>query len=258
MSLCSNCFIESLLKTAAVVLCYFQTRPEWVGVSPITAPLASVWMVLKRFSFIMALASLRFWRRRFRFPLKKSTTCTAEPQHQTPSGGLILTCPPDGYLSAAPGQASRDPVDGDVQVVHLAVVVGSGQVVGAETAEEQSQEEVQQLQRGDTEAEDSHACVETRALFSRHCRKHFKQQLYSKLSESFSKLYMPTLTEMSSVKRVRKGQKEGLHLCWYWSAAAVFVISALLHVTQLHHPEHWSLIRWELKSSTIRSMKLIG
>lgn len=33
-----------------------------------------------------------------------------------------------------------------MQVVHLAVVVRSRQVVGAETAEEQSQEEVQQLQ----------------------------------------------------------------------------------------------------------------
>lgn len=33
-----------------------------------------------------------------------------------------------------------------MQVVHLAVVVWSRQVVGAETAEEQSQEEVQQLE----------------------------------------------------------------------------------------------------------------
>lgn len=52
----------------------------------------------------------------------------------------------DRYLSAAPGQASGDPVDSDVQVVHLPVVVWSRQVVGAETAEEQSQEEVQQLE----------------------------------------------------------------------------------------------------------------
>ena len=50
------------------------------------------------------------------------------------------------YLLPAPGQASGDPVDGDMQVVHLAVVVRSRQVVRAETAEEQSQEEVQQLQ----------------------------------------------------------------------------------------------------------------
>lgn len=48
------------------------------GMSPMTAPLASVWMVLRRFSFIMALASFRFWRRRFRFPLKKSTTWTTD------------------------------------------------------------------------------------------------------------------------------------------------------------------------------------
>lgn len=53
----------------------------------------------------------------------------------------------DSHLSAAPAQAAGDPVDGDVQVVHLAVVVWSRQVVGAETAEQQSQEEVQQLER---------------------------------------------------------------------------------------------------------------
>lgn len=52
----------------------------------------------------------------------------------------------DTYLSAAPAQASGDPVDGDLQVVHLPVVIRSRQVVGAETAEEQSQEEVQQLE----------------------------------------------------------------------------------------------------------------
>lgn len=52
----------------------------------------------------------------------------------------------DRHLSAAPGQASGDPVDGDVQVVHLAVVIWSWEVVGTETAEEQSQEEVQQLE----------------------------------------------------------------------------------------------------------------
>ena len=58
----------------------------------------------------------------------------------------------DGYLSAAPGQAHGDPVDGDLQVVHLAVVIRRRQVVGAEAAEEQSQEEVQQLEE-ETERE---------------------------------------------------------------------------------------------------------
>lgn len=37
-------------------------------------------------------------------------------------------------------------MDGDVEVVHLPVFIWGGQVVGAEAAEEQSQEEVQQLQ----------------------------------------------------------------------------------------------------------------
>lgn len=59
---------------------------------------------------------------------------------------MTSCCQLRGHLSAAPAQASGDPVDGDMQVVHLAIIVRSRQVVWAETAEEQSQEEVEKLQ----------------------------------------------------------------------------------------------------------------
>lgn len=49
------------------------------------------------------------------------------------------------YLFAAPDQTSTNPVDGDLQVVHLTVIVWCWKVVRAEAAEQQSQEEVQQL-----------------------------------------------------------------------------------------------------------------
>lgn len=56
------------------------------------------------------------------------------------------------HLSAAPGQAAGDPVDGDLQVVHFSVVVRRRQVVRAEAAEQQGQEEVQQLEGPHTHA----------------------------------------------------------------------------------------------------------
>lgn len=59
----------------------------------------------------------------------------AEALEEMPHGGLDE------------GDAALDAAHRDLEVVHLAVVVGCGQVVGTERAQEESQEQVKNLRR---------------------------------------------------------------------------------------------------------------
>lgn len=113
--------------------------------------------------------------------LKQRVSCkSAHSEGQIHKQVCQTVCIEDRYLSAAPGQASGDPVDGDVQVVHLPVVVWSRKVVGAETAEKQRQEEVQQLE-ADREGRGQFHLLQSLLYFTLH---HHLQKTYQLMHPS--------------------------------------------------------------------------